>query len=185
MVVKARLAGALALPAVVALFPLGGHADMAKGLEAYVRADYGAALAEFSPAARAGDPEAQAMMGRFYAMGLGVPQDLVRAWAWDDRAARGGNADANAARAGIEAILTPTQLAEARRLAGSTGAPPGALPPVPIIDTGVFPPIDSQAPVRMREERLANGMPAVDGAAASDGGSPRRMDLVPPQTAGR
>ena len=174
MVAKACVAAAL-----IALLPVGGRADTAKGLEAYVRADYGTALAEFSPAARAGDPSAQAMMGRFYAMGLGVPQDLVRAWAWDDLAARGGNADANAARAGIEAILTPGQLAAARRLAGSAGAPPGTLPPVAIIDTGVFPPIDRQAPVRMREERLADGMPAVGGAVAPVP-VPRPVDLVPP-----
>jgi len=115
------------LPAVVVLLAAlaagTARAGTSEGVAAYGRGDYAAAMREFAPAAAAGDVESQVMMGRLYAMGLGVPQDFAQAWVWNQRAASRGNREADAARVTMESVLTPAQLAEARRMAETPTTP--------------------------------------------------------------
>lgn len=101
--------------------------DYQAGLRAWGSGDYAAAAAAFLPAAEAGEAESQYMLGRLYALGDGVPRDFVQSWLWFDRAARRGHAQAAEARASLEGVLNPQQLALARQL-----ATPPAPPPAPI-----------------------------------------------------
>ncbi|MGE5505006.1 MAG: tetratricopeptide repeat protein [Actinomycetota bacterium] len=104
-------------------------ADYGRGVAAWARADYGAAAREFTASAEAGDSESQYMLGRLYALGLGVPRDFVRAWQWLDLAARQGNAEARMERDDMAAILTPAQLAEARGTAAPADQQTAEAPP--------------------------------------------------------
>ena len=101
-------------------------ADYLAGLRAWGKGDFAAAAREFLPAAQAGDPEAQFMMGRLYSLGDGVPQDFTQAWIWFDRAASQGHQMAATARAGMADVLTPAQIAQAQAMA--VPAPVPALP---------------------------------------------------------
>lgn len=108
--------------------------DYQAGVRAWGHGDYAAAAAAFLPAAQAGEPESQYMMGRLYALGDGVPRDFVQAWLWFDRAARRGHGAAAEARAGLEHVLTPQQLALAQQVATppvAPAAPMRALPEAP------------------------------------------------------
>jgi len=71
--------------------------------------------------AEAGDAEAQLDLGVMYATGAGVPQDYVEAHMWFNIAASRatGEARENAveARDGLAGLMSPTQIAEAQRLA--------------------------------------------------------------------
>ena len=58
-----------------------------RGRDAYARADYAAALREWSAAASAGDPEALFQLGVLYARGHGVVVNLADAAAYYERAA--------------------------------------------------------------------------------------------------
>lgn len=129
----ARLAWAM-----VAAWPAA--ADYRRGIAAYGSGDYAAAARDFAADARAGDVRAQSMLARLYAMGLGVPADLIQAWHWSNLAAQGGDREANALRVTLEGILTPAQLAQARAT-----VPPGPpLPPVDVTEVGTFPPPSQQ-----------------------------------------
>lgn len=101
--------------------------DYQTGVRAWGQGDYAAAAAAFLPAAEAGEPESQYMMGRLFALGDGVPRDFVQAWLWFDRAARQGHAQAAQSRAMLEHVLNPQQLALARQLA----MPPASAQPAP------------------------------------------------------
>src|SRR3546814_12744199 len=57
------------------------------------------------------------MLGRLYAEGYGVRQDLVKAYKWFSLAAAAGFDRAAAARDGAAARMTPGQLGEAQTLA--------------------------------------------------------------------
>ncbi len=131
------------------------QADYAQGVAAYAAADYTTAVKAFTAAAQSGDAQSQYMLGRLYAMGLGVPQDFVTAWVWSNLAAQGGNVDANAARATLEDVMTPQQLARARAAAPSVTA--RTLPPVPLTDIGAFPTVSPGQEVA----RMPDGMPEV------------------------
>jgi hypothetical protein len=115
-----RLAFALLLAAVS--FP--AEADYGRGLDAYTRADYAEAVRQLTPAAEAGDPEAELMLGRLYAWGLGVPQDLGLATQWFDRAIAHGEPDARIDREEVERIMPPQQRVELR-------PPPSMTQPAP------------------------------------------------------
>ena len=69
-------------------------ADVGKGVAAYDRGDYAAALKEFRPLAKKGDAKAQFMLGFMYNKGEGVTQDFKTALKWYTLAAEQGNADA-------------------------------------------------------------------------------------------
>ncbi len=61
---------------------LAAPAGFDEGLAAYKNRDYAAALAEFRPAAEAGDPRAQHMLGFLYAQGRGVEKDIAKTLEW-------------------------------------------------------------------------------------------------------
>ncbi|MEA1651390.1 tetratricopeptide repeat protein [Nitrospirillum sp. BR 11164] len=91
---SAVLAAGLLLPLCAA--PLLGNAwaNTQKGVGAFQRKDYPAALTELGPAADKGDGEAQTYLGWMYEKGLGVPVDYARAQAWYTKAAAQGHAHA-------------------------------------------------------------------------------------------
>ena len=68
-------------------------------------------------AAEQGLAEAQFNLGLMYAKGEGVPQDYVHAHLWANIAASGGDKDAVGFRNLIEKEMTPSQIAEAQKLA--------------------------------------------------------------------
>jgi TPR repeat protein len=69
-------------------------AGFAEGATAYNNKNYGTALKEITPLARAGNADAQHLMGLMYYMGRGVPQDYQQAFQWHRKAALQGKADA-------------------------------------------------------------------------------------------
>ena len=87
-----RTAVSLALPLLAAsMLAAPAHADVKDGVDAWQRGDYQGAVAEWRPAALAGDADAQFNMGQAYKLGKGVPQDLKRAEAWYRKAAGQGH----------------------------------------------------------------------------------------------
>jgi len=68
--------------------------DFDKGLDAYQRGDYAAALQEWRPLAEQGFPSAQYRLGTFYAYGIFVVKDYKVARGWYEKAARQGDAPA-------------------------------------------------------------------------------------------
>jgi localization factor PodJL len=90
-------------------------AEYDAALYAFNRSDYATAARQFEAAARDGDSDAQYWLGRIYADGLGRPRDPVTAYGWFDRAAAQGHHDASILRDGLAKLLTPGQIAEARR----------------------------------------------------------------------
>ena len=82
-----------------------------------VSQDYIEALKWRSNAAEQGDALAQAALGAAYEEGRGVPQDYVQAHMWLNLAAAAGDKKAAKLRDIIAAKLSPTELAEAQRLA--------------------------------------------------------------------
>src|SRR3982751_188485 len=85
----------LVLAALVALLatPLSAQSVKA-GIEAWQRADYGAAVAIWRPLAESGDADAQFNLGQAYRLGRGVPINLGAAKTWFERAAATGHVDA-------------------------------------------------------------------------------------------
>lgn len=69
-------------------------AGFAEGATAYNNKNYALALKEIGPLAKAGNPDAQHLLGLMYYMGRGVPQDYKQALAWHRKAALQGKADA-------------------------------------------------------------------------------------------
>jgi len=67
------------------------RADFAAGLAAYRAGDYAAALAEWGPAARAGEAAAQYGIGLMFAEGRGFARDPVAAARWFEKAAEQGD----------------------------------------------------------------------------------------------
>jgi TPR repeat protein len=82
-----------------------------------VARDYAAATNWYRKAAEQGDAEAQSNLAIMYATGRGVAQDYVSAHMWFDLAAAKGDKVAEKSRDKVAAKMTPTQIAEAQRLA--------------------------------------------------------------------
>lgn len=90
-----RTAVFLALPLLAAtMLSAPAHADVKDGVDAWQRGDYQGAVAQWRPAALAGDADAQFNLGQAYKLGRGVPTDLVQAEAWYRRAAKQGHLQA-------------------------------------------------------------------------------------------
>ncbi|MBJ7442526.1 MAG: sel1 repeat family protein, partial [Sphingopyxis sp.] len=70
------------------------HADVKDGVDAWQRGDYQGAVAQWRPAAIAGDADAQFNLGQAYKLGRGVAVDLAQAEVWYRRAARQGHLQA-------------------------------------------------------------------------------------------
>ncbi|HWW69430.1 MAG TPA: tetratricopeptide repeat protein [Duganella sp.] len=69
-------------------------AGFAEGATAYNNKNYALALKEIAPLARAGNADAQHLLGLMYYMGRGVRQDYKQALGWHRKAALQGKADA-------------------------------------------------------------------------------------------
>ena len=82
----------------VALVAFGVHASasagFAEGANAYNAKNYSLALKEITPLAKAGQADAQHLLGLMYYMGRGVPRDYKEAMVWHRKAALQGKADA-------------------------------------------------------------------------------------------
>jgi hypothetical protein len=80
------------IAATMLVFGLHGPstAGVAEGIEAYNGHDYALALREIAPFAKAGNADAQHVLGLMYYMGRGVPRDYAQAFAWHYRAALQG-----------------------------------------------------------------------------------------------
>lgn len=90
-----RTAVSLALPLIAAtMLTAPAHADVKDGVDAWQRGDYQGAVAQWRPAALAGDADAQFNLGQAYKLGRGVPTDLAQAEAWYRRAAKQGHLQA-------------------------------------------------------------------------------------------
>ncbi|MBK6414493.1 SPOR domain-containing protein [Sphingopyxis sp.] len=90
-----RTAVSLALPLIAAtVLTAPAHADVKDGVDAWQRGDYQGAVAQWRPAALAGDADAQFNLGQAYKLGRGVPADLAQAEAWYRRAAKQGHLQA-------------------------------------------------------------------------------------------
>jgi len=84
--------------------------QVSDGIAAYNRKDYSTALRLWRPLAERGNSAAQSNLGFMYATGRGVPKNNVQAYMWFNIA----NAKTN--RDFVAAMMTPRQIAEARRL---------------------------------------------------------------------
>ena len=79
--------------AVAVAAPVLARAETNAGIAALQQGDYGIALKELTPPAKAGDPRAQANLASIYHYGLGVATSFARALRWYHAAAIQGNAD--------------------------------------------------------------------------------------------
>ncbi len=76
----------ICLVAQIAL-PSAAIAGFPEGIVAFRAGDYKKAYAEWLPAAKSGDPRAQANIGLLYRRGYGVKKNFAKAAAWYERAA--------------------------------------------------------------------------------------------------
>ena len=84
---------------------------------AYQAGNYPSALRLFQLLANQGNAQAQHNVGVIYANGRGVPQDYILAHMWFNLAASQGDADAAEAREQVAKSMSPTQVAEAQKMA--------------------------------------------------------------------
>jgi TPR repeat protein len=70
------------------------HAGFTEGANAYNARNYAVALKEIAPLAKAGNADAEHLLGLMYYMGRGVPRDYKQAFMWHHKAAMQGKADA-------------------------------------------------------------------------------------------
>lgn len=84
--------------ALAAIAMIGGavpaYADTQAGVEAWSRGEYEVAVAQWRPAALAGEPDAQFNLGQAYKLGRGVKTDLEIALDWYRKAAAQGHLQA-------------------------------------------------------------------------------------------
>ncbi len=85
------MAGALAMAIMGS-----AHAGLKEGVEATRVYDYERGFRELMPAAKAGSPLAQRLVGDYYGLGYGRPIDHTAAMEWFERAAQGNDAEAKA-----------------------------------------------------------------------------------------
>jgi peptidoglycan hydrolase-like protein with peptidoglycan-binding domain len=113
------LAGGLALAGLAAAAP--ASADYYDGMTAYHNFDYATAHRELQPLADRGDARAQRLVGLMYRDGLGVRQDLIRAYMWFDLAAEGGQFTAAGLRDELAERMEPWEIDEARQMVAAWG----------------------------------------------------------------
>jgi TPR repeat protein len=70
------------------------QAGFTEGASAYNARNYAQALKEITPLAKAGNADAEHLLGLMYYMGRGVARDYRQAFAWHHKAALQGKADA-------------------------------------------------------------------------------------------
>ena len=109
--------------------------------------NYAEAMKWYRRAADQGDADAESLVALMYRDGKGVPQDYVRAYMWLALAAQSNEPAASWARDDVARLMTPAQIAEARKLAGDwkpeatigSLAKPDELPHVELYQKGLFP----------------------------------------------
>lgn len=74
--------------------PAAAKAGFTEGANAYNARNYALALKEITPLAKAGNADAQHLLGLMYYMGRGVTRDYKQAFQWHSKAAQQGKADA-------------------------------------------------------------------------------------------
>jgi TPR repeat protein len=84
------------------------------GIAAVNEGDFSRAHALFRSQAARGDSEAQFELGMLYALGKGVPKDLVAAWMWTEIAARQNEPYADFIRDEVAANMSPVDIEVAR-----------------------------------------------------------------------
>lgn len=89
-------------------------ADFKKGADAYQKGDYASAFKEWKTLAEQGDATAQYVVGMLYALGEGVPIDLVRSYMWESLAV--SNGASKILKEEIETQMTPDQIAKGQKL---------------------------------------------------------------------
>lgn len=90
--ISRSVTAAAALLGVAAATP--AFADFSTAMDAWLKRDYVHAMTELVPVAESGNATAQELIGVLHALGLGVPQDREKAFAWYLRAAENGHAGA-------------------------------------------------------------------------------------------
>ena len=89
------LVTSLLIAACAALTPFAGaRAGLSEGRAAYAQGDYATAVAELTPLAKAGEPNAQRLLGVMYRQGQGVAKNGERALHWTQQAVAQGDAAA-------------------------------------------------------------------------------------------
>jgi peptidoglycan hydrolase-like protein with peptidoglycan-binding domain len=114
---RRRLALSAAVAALLLAAGAPALADYDDGQAAFDRREYRSALVELEPLAEQGDGRAQRLVGLIYRDGLGVPRDLVLAYAWLHVAAGNGEPQAASARDEMSWRLSPSEIDEGMRLA--------------------------------------------------------------------
>lgn len=94
MLLKVKKATIGAMVALAAVAAVPASADVKRGVDAWSRGDYAAAVREWEAPAGAGDADALFNLGQAYRLGRGVPVDLVRAEDFYARAAAKGHLQA-------------------------------------------------------------------------------------------
>jgi TPR repeat protein len=89
-----KLRGVLIALGIALGLQASAHAGFAEGATAYNNKNYALAYKEILPLARAGNTDAEHLLGLMYYMGRGVPQDYKEALFWHRKAAVKGKADA-------------------------------------------------------------------------------------------
>jgi peptidoglycan hydrolase-like protein with peptidoglycan-binding domain len=163
------LAGGLAFAGLAAATP--ASADYYDGLTAYHNMDYATAHRELQPLADGGDARAQRLVGLMYRDGLGVRQDLIRAYMWFDLAAQRNQYGAAELRDEVGRRLQPRQLDEAKKMAAAWG-PPRSYAGEPSISSEELPQVPTyQGPMTQQQIADLQWQLAVHGydPGASDG----------------
>lgn len=88
--INLRFLGLIAL-GIAMTTPLPAYAEIEKGRILMEQNRFEEAMAEFLPAARSGNADAEELIGVMYAMGLGVERDDERAFEWYLRASMKGH----------------------------------------------------------------------------------------------
>ena len=91
---KKTVSRLLVLALAVALAPSSVCANLEAGNAAYQNQDFTAAWAELLPIAKAGNPQAQRLVGNMYLAGTGVAMDAVEAAHWLEMSANQGDVSA-------------------------------------------------------------------------------------------
>jgi TPR repeat protein len=89
-------AAALAGSGLSAAIAQPADADVRAGIDAWAAQNYDEAIRIWRPLADRGDPDAQYNIAQAYFLGRGVPQNMVLAEQWYERAARQGHPEATA-----------------------------------------------------------------------------------------
>ncbi|MTW14001.1 sel1 repeat family protein [Pseudoduganella eburnea] len=89
-----KLRGVLCALGIALGLQANAHAGFAEGATAYNNKNYALAYKEILPLAKAGNTDAEHLLGLMYYMGRGVPQDYKEALYWHRKAAVKGKADA-------------------------------------------------------------------------------------------